>query len=129
MTPRHAGKLSLWQQNANKTLPTTHAMLETPGKDYDFILIQEPYIDFNAVTRANAHYTTVYPPRHRDVHPDILMRAVTLVNKRINTNNWAAIPIDCSDMTAVQLKTDTGIICIFDIYNSCLHNDTLGELR
>jgi hypothetical protein len=32
-------------------------------------------------------------------------------------------------LTAVELKTDTGIIRIFNIYNSCLHNDTLDVLR
>jgi hypothetical protein len=104
-------------------------MLETAGRNYDLILVQEPYIDFNAVTRANTHYTTVYPLRHRDVHPGTLTRAVILVNKRLNTNNWAAIPIDCPDLTAVELKTDTGIIRIFNIYNSCLHNDTLDVLK
>ena len=72
---------------------------------------------------------TVYPHRHRDDHPKIYTRSVILVNKRINTNNWEAIPIDCPDMTAVELRTDRGMIRIFNINNSCLHNDTLDTLK
>jgi hypothetical protein len=120
----------MWQQNANKSPAAHQALLETAGKNFDFILIQEPYIDHLATTRANSYYTIIYPPRHRDDHPKkAYTRSVILVNKRINTNNWEALPIDCPDMTAIKLKMERGIIRIFNIYNDCDHNDTLETLK
>ena len=103
-------------------------MLETAGKDYDFILVQEPYIDFKATTRTNAHYITVYPPRHWDKHNETPTRTVILVNRQIDTNAWTEIAVDWPDITAIELKTEIGKIRIFNIYNSCLHNETLDKL-
>ena len=56
--------------------------------------VKEPYINFNAVSRANTHYTTVYPLLHWDTHLDILTRSKILVKKKVNMNNWVAIPIE-----------------------------------
>ena len=41
-------------------------LLETlKDEDIDIACIQEPYIDHWGNTRANSHWQTVYPPKHR----------------------------------------------------------------
>ncbi|KIM63357.1 hypothetical protein SCLCIDRAFT_55368, partial [Scleroderma citrinum Foug A] len=54
--------LCFWQQNVNKSLMSQLDLLNnTDPKLIDFIFIQEPHIDFLNLTRANYHWTVVYP--------------------------------------------------------------------
>ncbi|KIM50628.1 hypothetical protein SCLCIDRAFT_145010, partial [Scleroderma citrinum Foug A] len=51
-----------WQQNLNKLLIAQLDLLnQVDPKNTDFIFIQEPHIDFLNLTRANHHWTVVYP--------------------------------------------------------------------
>ncbi|KAF9546882.1 hypothetical protein CPC08DRAFT_606238, partial [Agrocybe pediades] len=53
-------------------------------------------------------------------------RSAIWVNASISTNSWKALDIPgTSDITAIQLEgPDSGILTIFNIYNSCNHDKT-----
>ena len=91
--PERLETLKIWQQNVNKSMGAQQAMLHRLLDDnvpYDIVAIQEPCIDFLKLTRALPHWRVVYPHRHHDATSQV--RSVTLVNDRLSTNAWAAIP-------------------------------------
>jgi hypothetical protein len=66
----------------------------------------------------------VYPTSHLSLLDKI--RAVTLVNTEISTNNWHQVDIpDTKDLVAIQLEGPFGIATIVNIYNDQLHSTTL----
>jgi len=54
--------IRFWQQNVNKSLISQLDLLNNiDPKQFDFVFIQEPHIDFLNLTRANHYWTVVYP--------------------------------------------------------------------
>jgi hypothetical protein len=61
---RESRKLRIWQQNLNRSLEGQLDLLQSlKDNDYDIVALQEPHIDFLGRTRANPHWTVVYPKR------------------------------------------------------------------
>ncbi|KAF8580412.1 hypothetical protein K439DRAFT_1357007, partial [Ramaria rubella] len=87
---------------------------------YDIIAIQEPYIDFLGCTHAGLQWSPVYPPGHRDFPK--LTRSVLFVNTAISTNSWTQLPVNCPDITAIQITCGDCNIHIYNIYNDCTHS-------
>jgi len=124
---QHLTKMKIWQQNVNRSLiAQTDVLHSTNPKEYDMILLQEPYIDFLGATRATLYWMAIYPPQHCDAPKR--SQSIILVNKRIATSSWTQINIPSFDITAVQLHGEQGTLEIFNIYNDCLHNDSLTSL-
>ena len=97
------------QLNVNKSNTSQSALLHSVA-DFDLVFLQEPHIDFLKNTRASQQWRVLYPPKHKD--SPARTRSVTLINTRIATNGWSAIPVDDPDITAVSLSYDTGLIQI-----------------
>ncbi|PSR73744.1 hypothetical protein PHLCEN_2v10434 [Hermanssonia centrifuga] len=95
---------------------------------YELALIQEPYIDWLGLTRANPKWSVIYPTGHRDKASKDKMRSVILVNKRISTNDWDEVDCDSTDVTVIRLRTPSGPLYIFNIYNDQTHDRTIGKL-
>lgn len=112
--PSEPRSLRFVQLNVNKSNTSQSALLHSIA-DYDLVFLQEPHIDFLKNTRASHQWRVIYPPRHKDSPKRT--RSVTLVNTRIATNGWTAIPVDSPDITSVSLEYDTGLLHIFNIYN------------
>ena len=116
------------QQNLNKSLTAQLDLLNgTDPKDTDFVFIQEPHIDFQHQTRANQYWTVVYPTPHNT--SPACTRSVILVNKSVSKNNWRQLPIDSTDVTAIELSCANHKISFYNIYNACEHSDTLSLLQ
>ena len=121
--------LVILQINLNKSEKAHLDIInEKVSEKYDIMLIQESY-----TTKFNAIRT---PPNFRPVHPtnrqpDVQVRSVIWVNRRIDTNDWTILEIPgMNDITAIQLKGPYGKLAIFNIYNDCTHSDnqvTLGR--
>ena len=77
---------------------------------YDIVVLQEPHIDFLGHTRANLHWTVIYPTKHQD-HPG-KTRAIILIKCNISTNNWDEILLASLDVTGVCLHGEFGVICL-----------------
>ena len=101
---------------------------ENVSKNYDLILIQEPYTTtFNAI-RTPANFRPIYPINRLQNEEQI--RSVIWVNKRLDTKDWTAIDVpDTNDVTAIQLKGPYGKLTIFNIYNDCTHSRSETTLR
>src|SRR5215469_6587668 len=101
--PEQRMRIRIWQQNLNKSLIAQLDMLNMlDPAEIDIIALQEPHIDFLGNSRANPHWTPIYPCKHRD--DPHKTRSIMLVNRRISTNAWTHIPLDSPDLTAIRMQ-------------------------
>jgi len=109
--------LRIWQENLNKSATAQHCILSGPftAKEWDVIAIQEPVIDDLGNTKATPDWNVIYPS-YKYTHQS-RTRAVTLVHKRINTNNWRQIPFPSADVVIVQITGIYGHVTIINIYD------------
>ena len=120
--------LRFWQQNVNKSLISQLDLLNnTDSKLYDLIFLQEPHTDFLNLTRANHHWTIVYPTCHH-TSPKTT-RSVILVSTKISKNKWKQVHVQSNDVTAIELNSDFGNVTFYNIYNACENADTLHLLQ
>lgn len=118
---------SILQLNLNKSLNGQLALLElAETKLFDIIILQEPHIDVYENTRANSYWNVLYPPLHYTSPEDT--RSITLVNKNISTDSWRQLPINHSDVTAMQIKLGGFNTAIFNIYNDCKNDTAINEV-
>ena len=120
--------IRIWQQNMRKSLTAQLATLHSVEDEYDIICIQEPHIDFQAMSRVTSVWTTVYPSGFKHDKDGPPARALTLVRTRISTNNWTQTPIDSLDVVAICLMCAQGTLHVYNIYNDCTHSDTVHAL-
>src|SRR6266481_1308585 len=118
-------RLRIWQQNLNKSDKAHYDLINSPvHKDWDLLLLKEPYIDSFGNTKAMSRWHTIYPSMH--LSNDAVTRSVILVNAALDTNAWAQISLEGSDdITIIQFCLPRGRLTIFNIYNNCLHSNTL----
>ena len=95
---------------------------------YDIVAaLQEPHIDFLGCTRANPHWTVIYPKQHlANLNKT---RSLILINRNISTNSWAEIPLASMDVTGVRLHREFGAVCLLNIYNDCENNSSIGVVK
>ena len=122
-------RLRIWQQNLNKSRTAHLELINSPlHHNWDLILLQEPYIDSYGNTKATTKWRTIYPSSRYSSHSTI--RSVILVNANLDTNHWNQISLpETNDITALQFQGPYGRLSIFNIYNDCLHSDTLITLN
>ncbi|KAG2339656.1 hypothetical protein BDR05DRAFT_849035, partial [Suillus weaverae] len=82
--------------------------------EWDIVAIQEPTIDNKGNTRVTHDWHVVYP-MHRYTHPK-RSRAVTLINKCINTNSWRQLPFPSTDVVIIQFSGAFSKMTLFNIY-------------
>jgi len=97
------------------------------AEEYSIAALQEPHIDFLGRTRANPHWTVIYPKQHLEKLNNT--RSIILINRNINSNNWMEIPFTTPDVTGVRLHGEFRTICIINIYNNCQHNESLEAVK
>ena len=96
-------------------------------KNYDLMLLQEPYIDSYGNPKATKDWWVTYPSHH--LTTDSPVRSIILVNAALDTNSWAQYSIPGSNnFTAIQFRGDMGIIDVYNIYNDCLNDNTMEVL-
>jgi hypothetical protein len=119
-------RLRILQLNVNKSEKAHLALINrASGKNWDIVLIQEPYITFLGHIRAPNRFNSIFPP-DRLVKLEVAVRSVIWVNSSLSTNSWKAVNIPGNnDLTAIQINTGPGKVTIFNIYNDCTHSDTL----
>ena len=121
--------IKIWQQNARKSLTVQLATLHNVEDKYDIICIQEPYFDFQHISRATSVWTSVYPTGFNHDKQDPTPRALTLVHTRLSTNCWTQIPVKSPDVVGIRLTSDKGTLNIYNIYNDCMHSNTIKILE
>lgn len=84
VTTRSRDRLTILQQNTNKSDDCAHDLLQSTNED--IVAIQEPYVDFLGRTRALPQYRVIYPLRHLDLHATTPSRSLLLVNTSLRTD-------------------------------------------
>ena len=84
-------------------------------RNYDILMLQEPYIDAYGNTKATSKWRVVYPSSFRSSSES--PRVVILVNVSIDTNMWSQIRIlGTQDLVAIQMESTAGRISIYNVY-------------
>ena len=121
-------RLKIWQQNLNKLEKVQFDLINSSiHRDWDLLLLQEPYIDKLGNTKATSKWHTLYPSSH--LTNSTTNRSVVLVNAALDTNAWAQVPFeDSNDVTVIRFHLPQGQLTLFNIYNDCTHSNTLRAL-
>lgn len=127
--PTPPTQLRMIQLNVNKSNNAqTDFLINCINPDhYDLVLLQEPYFDFKKDSRVSSKWTVIYPRKHLD--DQLRTRSIILVNTKISTDSWSALPIDCPDITAIAIRGAWGTLRIFNIYNDCKHQNNITSLQ
>ena len=119
-------KLSIWQQNVNKSSACQHNIISNNilvRKGINLIALQEPAISGNGLSIASRDWTPVYPSKHNNNPHNT--RSIMLIRADVSTENWNQIDFPSSDVTVVQLTRQWGKITVFNIYNNGEHDNTI----
>lgn len=125
---RKRDRLTIWQQNVNKSLITQHAVLAAMNDDIDILCLQEPYYDFNKKSRATQKWRPVYPRNHKENEAQ-KSRTVMLVSRRLATDAWTRLNVESVDVVAIRLETSERTLRIFNIYNAGEHSGSLRAVE
>ena len=106
--------LRICQLNVNKSNTAQSAFLHDIT-DFDVVALQEPHIDFLKNTCASYNWKVIYPTNHKD--NEAMTRSIIMINTRRSTNTWTPLAVNSPDIAAVSLRTSTGIIHIYSVYN------------
>ena len=122
-------RLRIWQQNLNKSNKAQFDLINAPlHKDWDVLLLQEPYINNLGNTKVTSRWHVIYPSSH--LTDSSACRSVILVNVELDTNTWAQVPLEGSnDITLLQFWLPRGRLTIFNIYNDCVHQNPLTMIH
>jgi hypothetical protein len=122
-------KLSIWQQNVNKSPTCQHNLISNTSlvdANIGIVTLQEPAINHLGLTTATKEWTVIYPSTHTNTPNKT--RSVTLIRSSISTDSWNQMEFPSSDMTVTQLYGDWGKLTVFNIYNNGNSNDTISKL-
>ena len=99
---RAPDQLRIWQQNTHKSQTAQDYIINTARpEDWDILAIQELWLDSLGKSCASLYWQIVYPANYyNENRPRI--RSVLLINANINTDSYAIIPIQHSDITVVR---------------------------
>ena len=94
-------------------------------KDWDVVLVQEPYVTAMGNIRTPNGYVAVAPvDQYKDGAPTT--RAVAWISSDLATSSWKILNVPgMNDITAIQLAGAYGRLTIINIYNDCTHARTL----
>jgi ribonuclease HI len=123
-------KITIWQQNVNKSSTCQHDLISSARlakRGIDIIALQEPAINVFGVMVAARDWIPIYPSTHGAAPHKT--RSIILLRSNILTDQWKQIDFPSSDVTVIQLSGERGSMLIFNIYNDCNKNDTIHLLE
>ena len=119
-------RLRVWRQNLNKSRVTQEDLINSEVyKQYDVLILQEPFIDSYGNTKAMHDWRVVYPTSFLS-HSHVI-RSVILVRSSMDTNQWAQISIPGTG-DLIQISVRLGKVMLFGLYIDGHHSDTLRLL-
>jgi exonuclease III len=122
-------RLSIWQQNVNKSSLCQHDIISNKGlvtKGIDLIALQEPVLSSSGLTIASRDWVTIYPLNHAN-NPH-KTRSITLIRADTNSESWNQLEFPSSNVTVMQITGTWGKITIFNIYNDSESEATVNLL-
>ena len=122
-------KLAIWQQNINKLPTGQHDLVSNNAlalMGIDVIAIQEPSLNALKQTIASKNWFPIYPSPHNE-SPD-KTRSIILIRSDINTESWNQLDFPSSDVMAIQVKGEWGLLMLINVYNDGNNNKTINKL-
>lgn len=122
-------RITIWQQNVNKSPVSQHTLISNTilvEHGIDILALQEPAINTFNQSISSKDWISIYPSTHH-INPD-KTRSLSLIRASISTDSWEQIEFPDGDVTIIMLKGDWGKLIIFNIYNNCNNNDTIKAL-
>ena len=122
-------RISIWQQNINKSPACQHDLLSSnklTSMNIDVIALQEPAIVYTGRSISARDWISVYPTPHQS-SPE-KTRSLLLINAQISTDSWNQLDFPSSDVTVVQFNSAWGKLTLFNIYNKGESNSTINLL-
>ena len=121
-------RLHIWQQNLNKSRVMQEDLINSEVyKQYDVLILQEPFIDSYGNMKATCDWRVVYPTSSLS-HSHVI-RSVILVRSSMDTNQWVQISIPgTGDLAAIQISVGLGKVMLFGLYIDGHHSDSLRLL-
>ena len=119
----------IWQQNINKSRVCQHDLISSSKlieKGVDIVVLQEPSINAFNKSIASKDWKAIYPSTHESSPQET--RTIILVRDNLLTDSWEQLEVQSGDITAIRIKGKWGKISIFNIYNDCKHDNTIGAL-
>ena len=129
-------RLRIWQQNMNKSSAAQWTLLNSDGKEnnlakeYDIVMLQEPYLDHLGNPKATHAWRMVKPTAVME-NGKLKPRAIMLINKRMSTNAWKELDMKGGgrDVVGIQLVTSMGRMNLINVYNEGTHERTVEFLE
>ncbi len=122
-------RLSIWQQNVNKSPTCQHDIISNNiliRKGINLITLQKPAISGTGFLIASRDWTPVYPSNHSiNLH---ITRSIMLIRADVSTENWNQVEFPSSDVTVIQISRHWDKITVFNIYNDGEGDDTIKLL-
>ena len=122
-------KLSIWQQNVNKSSSCQHDLLsnnQLNRSGISIIALQEPAVNFVNRSIAAKDWFPIYPSTHA-LSPNET-RSLLLINTSISLDTWEQIDIPSGDITAVRIRGSGSDLLIFNVYNDGDNDTSLNAL-
>jgi hypothetical protein len=112
-------KLSIWQQNVNKSPRCQHDIISNKRmvmKGINIIVLQEVALSGDRFTIALRDWITIYPSNH--ANNPLKTRSITLIRADMNSKSWNQLEFPSSDIMVMQITGAWGKLTIFNIYNN-----------
>ena len=120
--------LRIWQQNVAKSSTAQHNLIgRADPLEWDIIAIQEPYLDHLHLTRASIYWNVIYPS-NRGLDSQTCTHSIILVNTNIHSKQVSQIGIQSSNVTAVQICTNSCSVILINVYNNNKHSHTIEAI-
>jgi len=78
------------------------------------------------MTIAARDWVVIYPTTHKN--DTAKTRSIILIRSNLITEDWEQLEFESGDVTAIKLKGEWGQLVIVNVYNDCVHNETIKEL-
>ena len=111
-------KITIWQQNVNKSPSCQHDLLgnnQLNKMGINVIALQEPAVNFVDRTIASKDWFPIYPSTH-SLTPG-KTRSLLLINASISLDSWEQIDVPSGDITAARIRGPENDLLIFNVYN------------
>ena len=122
-------KITIWQQNVNKSPSCQHDLLgnnQLNKMGINIIALQEPAVNFVDRTIASKDWFPIYPSTY-SLTPG-KTRSLLLINTSISLDSWEQIDVPSGDITAARIRGPENNLLIFNVYNDGDSNVSLNAL-
>ncbi|KAF9499981.1 hypothetical protein BDN71DRAFT_1427609 [Pleurotus eryngii] len=120
-------KTRIFHLNMNKSLKGQSQLIKSIA-NYDIILLQEPWLDQDGLTRATSQFNVIYPTTQG--RESEKTQVVTMISTYIKSDHYIQLLIDSLDIVGSDIKCGPEEwLHIINIYNDCNHDCSMQAVK